>query len=156
MKTRFHASRCLPSPRAEHGLPACPDYKKSLGLAGRAHDVANLVGNHILHGFPGRRKVGARVKLFGMFGKELPDGGGERKADVCIDIDLAYAHFRGLAQHFFRNAPCAADLAAIFVAQFDKFFGNARRAVQNKRIAGKLAGDFLKPRRLQVQGRCQT
>ena len=57
------------------------------------------MGHHIFDGVARGGQVGARVKLIGVFGKVLTDGGGDSQADVRIHIDFAHAHSCSPAQH---------------------------------------------------------
>ena len=78
-----------------------------------------------------------------MLVKVLADGGGHRKTQVGIDVDLADGHGSGLAEHFLGDTDGVGHFAAVFVDDADKLLRHGGSAVQHDGEAGQTPGDLF-------------
>ncbi|MPM66919.1 hypothetical protein SDC9_113833 [bioreactor metagenome] len=85
-----------------------------------------------------------------MLREMLADHAGEGQAQIGINVDLAYGHGRGLAQHGFRHALRAVHLAAVLVDHGNILGDDAGSAVQHDGEAGQPAADILQDVKAQL------
>ena len=83
------------------------------------------------------------VKVVGMLGHVLTDGGGHGQTQVAVDIDLADGHLGGVAQHLLGDADGIGHLAAEAVDGFNIGLNDRGRTVQNDGEAGQTLADLL-------------
>ena len=89
--------------------------------------------------------------MLGMLDHVLTDRGSQAEADVGIDVDFADAHAGSLAEHVFRHAAGAADIAAVLVAELHKFLGHGGGAMQDQGVVGQLLADGFQPGEVKVR-----
>ena len=87
----------------------------------RFQDGCDLVLDHFLDRLTARLEVGPGIEIGGVTEEAFPDGAGHGKADIGVDIDLAYRHVSGFVQHIFRHALGALYAAAEFIAFLHEF-----------------------------------
>lgn len=78
----------------------------------------------LLHRFNGFAQVFARIKVGRVFGKVAAYRAGGSEAQVGIDVDFAHAVFDAFDDFFNRHAVGFADIAAVFVDDFQPFLRN--------------------------------
>lgn len=97
----------------------------------------------LFHGFDGFAQVFARVEFGRVFCHEAADGAGGGEAQVGVDVDFAYAVFDAFDDFFHRHAVGFADVAAVFVDDFEPFLGNGAGAVHDDVCVGQGLVDFF-------------
>ena len=115
-----------------------------LCLSVTAENIDYLMCDHILNCLTCRLEVLTRIKMIGMSVQVAADGCGHCKAQVGVDVYLAYCHGCSLAELILRNTDSAGHVAAVFVDLLYKLLRYGGCAVQNYREAGQAALYILK------------
>lgn len=136
------------SPRARKRGDALPSVRGSdaerLCLPGRTEHGADLMPDHLAHGFAACGQIGARIEGFGTLRKQGPDGGGDGQPQIRINIDLANGGSGGAAEQVFGHAGGSRYIPAVRVDGSHGLLRHARRAVQHQRNARQTGGNGVK------------
>ena len=125
------------------------------GVTGAAKDVLDFVLDEFLHFRAGRAEVFPWIKFLRAFDEHLSNGGGHRKAQVGVNVDLRATNASGNFNVGFRHALGIGHLSAVFIDFGDEFLRNAGSAVQHERIIAKTGihehfFDGLEPVQIQM------
>lgn len=96
----------------------------------RSEDGFNLMLDHFLYCISSRFQVVSWVEVGRILVKGFSDSACHGKADIGVDIDLAYGHGGSFAEHIFRYAFGTKHLAAVLIAFFHKFRNDGGSAVE--------------------------
>src|SRR5215469_14474181 len=118
------------------------------GVPGLA-EFSHALRDHLLHRFPCRLQVAARIELLGMFREHLADRTGHRQPVVGIHVDFADAILDAKLDFLHGHTPGRFQLAAVPVDDLLQVLRHARRSVHHKVDVRKFLVNFYQPLHLQ-------